>query len=137
MRVGGMPNELGMLFFIAMFAVWMEIGGRGNDEIRMTKDGGNPLPCPPPEYRERGSERVVRRVAAMGLLYAGVVLVHHHVMVVSALVLWVCLVWSILRGRRGVEEFIGGAGYRGGFGWVFSGAVFCACGEDHFDACVL
>jgi hypothetical protein len=68
---GGLPNELAMLFFIAMLSIWMESS-----------------PARP-------------RIIAMGLLYAGVVLVHHHVMITSALVLGVCLVWSMIRGPGG------------------------------------
>jgi hypothetical protein len=76
---GGMPNELGMLFFIAMFSIWLEVSGRG-------KSAGS--------------------VLAMGLLYGGVILVHHHVMVSSAIVLVVCLIWSMARGPAGAWKVL-------------------------------
>ncbi|MGD1276938.1 MAG: hypothetical protein ABR964_06925 [Tepidisphaeraceae bacterium] len=63
---GGLPNELAMLLFLAMLTIWLEQAV---------------LPW---------------RIAIMGLLYGGVILVHHHVMVTSAVILAVCFLWSVL-----------------------------------------
>jgi hypothetical protein len=66
---GGLPNEMAMLFFVAMLSIWVE------------KEG--------------------RRIFAMGMFYAAVILVHHHVMAASAVVLGVCLAWALVRGPAG------------------------------------
>ncbi len=66
-RWSGLPNELAMLFFIAMLSLWLEALGA----------------------------RV--RIALMALLYAAVILVHHHVMLASGLIILGLLA---TRGRR-------------------------------------
>jgi hypothetical protein len=65
---GGLPNELAMLFFLAMLSLWLEPG----------------LP-----------NRA--RIGAMALLYAAVILVHHHVMIASGAILVVLIAWERLR----------------------------------------
>jgi hypothetical protein len=56
-RWGGLPNEMGMLFFIAMLALWL-------DDIRASV-----------------------RIPMMGLIYAALILVHNHAMLVSGILL--------------------------------------------------
>jgi hypothetical protein len=73
---GGLPNELGMLFFVGVLSIWME----------STPAGG--------------------RIAAMALLYAALILAHHHVMIASAAVLGTCLAWSTLRGAAGTAKIL-------------------------------
>jgi hypothetical protein len=68
---GGLPNELAMLFFIAMLSLWLAPG----------------LP-----------NRA--RTAAMAILYAAVILVHHHVMIASGAILFVLVAWEIFRPTR-------------------------------------
>jgi hypothetical protein len=66
-RWGGLPNQLGMLLFLAVLSLWL--------------DDGSPR----------------RRMALMALLYAAIVLVHHHVMVVSGAILAVAMIGQIIR----------------------------------------
>ncbi|MGD0461231.1 MAG: hypothetical protein ABSB74_01965 [Tepidisphaeraceae bacterium] len=56
-RWGGLPNEMGMLFFIAMLTLWL-------DDIRASI-----------------------RVPTMGVIFAALILVHHHCMLVSGILL--------------------------------------------------
>ena len=73
---GGLPNELAMLFFIGVLAIWTE------------------------------SSPAAGRIAAIALLYAAVILVHHHVMIASAAVLAVCLLGSIVLRAAGTSKVL-------------------------------
>lgn len=64
---GGLPNQLAMLLFLPVLSLWLDDGP------------------------------VRRRVAAMAALYAGVVLVHHHVMVVSGAILAAAMISQLIR----------------------------------------
>jgi hypothetical protein len=66
-RWGGLPNEMGMLFFISILTLWL-------DDIRAWI-----------------------RVPAMGLIFAALILVHHHSMLVSGILLAVCAIVPMSR----------------------------------------
>jgi hypothetical protein len=82
-RWGGLPNQLGMLLFIAMLSEWS--GG----EIRLGRKA---------------------KIFVMAVCCAGMILVHHHVMVVAAIILAVIIWWRIVRGEEWKSLAIAGVG---------------------------
>jgi hypothetical protein len=76
---GGLPNELGMLFFLALLTAWLE-------DWPWTK-----------------------RAAVMSIELAGIILVHHHVLLVSGAVMAAALVVTRWPARRVMVAAIAGA----------------------------
>jgi hypothetical protein len=83
-RWGGLPNELGMLLFIAMLTLSPAPGNPGEG-----RGGGLPT-----------SATKIRRTFATALLFASTILVHHHVMVTASVILLFLVLWQLARERR-------------------------------------